>query len=416
MARTLDVYLHRDLVGHLTQDDDGQMSFDYAANWLGKDSVFPLSHSLPLRKGRFTRRECAGFFGGILPEAQPREMVAKNLHISAKNDFAMLEQIGGECAGAVIFMPAGKALPEREDRYRDLSTTELAGMLKSLPKRPLLAGEQEVRLSLAGAQDKVAVKVAGDTISIPLREALSTHILKPANQHYAGLVFNELLCLELAQAVGLPAARAEARNIEGIDFLLVERYDRILVKNDGVEHYERLHQEDFCQALGVVSEKKYQNEGGPSLKQCFALLREASTAPVIDLQHLLDAVIFNFLISNYDAHGKNFSIVYRAHEGYSSRFSPLYDLVCTEYYPDLSKKMAMKIGGEYLSEKVFPRDFEKLAEEAGLARPLVKRRVPELAAAVIEALSKLDLTHPPAPAIAKIIEERSREALIRFKS
>ena len=416
MARTLDVYLHRELVGHLTQDDDGHMSFDYAASWLGKDGAIPLSHSLPLRKERFTRKECAGFFGGILPEAQPREMVAKNLHISARNDFAMLEQIGGECAGAVIFMPAGKALPEREDRYRDLSTRELADTLRNLPKHPLLAGEQGVRLSLAGAQDKVAVKVAGDTISIPLGEALSTHILKPANQHYAGLIFNELLCLELARAVGLPAARAETRNIEGIDFLLVERYDRILVKGDGAEHYERLHQEDFCQALGVVSAKKYQNEGGPSLKQCFGLLREASTAPVIDLQRLLDAVIFNYLIGNYDAHGKNFSIVYSTQGGYSASFSPLYDLVCTEYYPDLSKKMAMKIGGEYLSEKVFPRDFEKLAEETGLAKPLVKRRVPELAAIVIEALGKIDFRYPPIPDIAKIIKARGREALTRFKS
>lgn len=416
MARTLDVYLHRELAGHLTQDDDGQMSFDYAASWLGKDGAIPLSHSLPIRKERFARKECAGFFGGILPEAQPREMVAKNLHISAKNDFAMLEQIGGECAGAVIFIPSGKVLPEREDRYRDLSTKELADMLRSLPKRPLLAGEQEVRLSLAGAQDKVAVKVTGDKISIPLGEALSTHILKPANQYFAGLVFNEWLCLELARAARLPAARAETRNVDGIDFLLVERYDRILVKGDGAEHYERLHQEDLCQALGVVSEKKYQNEGGPSLQQCFDLVREASTAPVLDLPHLLDAVIFNYLISNYDAHGKNFSIVYRTHGGYSARFSPLYDLVCTEYYPDVSKKMAMKIGGEYLSEKVSPRNFEKLAEEAGLAKPLVKRRVSELAAAVIEAIGKIDVRHRPAADIAKIIEGRSREALIRFKS
>lgn len=414
MARTLDVYLHHQLVGHLTQDDGGQMSFEYAASLLENKGALPLSHSLPLRKEGFPRKECAGFFGGILPEENPRKLVAKNLHISEKNDFAMLERIGGECAGAVIFMPAGKALPEREDRYRDLSAKELADMLRSLPKLPLLAGEQEVRLSLAGAQNKVAVKVTGDTISIPLGEALSTHILKPANEDYAGLVFNEFLCLELARAIALPAAKAETRNIDGIDFLLVERYDRVLVKSEGAEHYERLHQEDFCQALGIVSEWKYQKEGGPSLKQCFALLRELSTAPVIDLQHLLDAVIFNYLIGNYDAHGKNFSVVYSTHAGYAARFSPLYDLVCTEYYPEVSKDMAMKIGGEDLTEKIFPQQFEKLAEEAGLAKPLVKRRVPELAAAVIEALGKIDLKHAPAGDVAKIIQQRSREALARF--
>src|SRR5665811_5981 len=108
MARTLDVYLHRKLVGHLMQDDDGQMVYDYAESWLQNPVAMPLSHSLPLRKERFKRKECSGFFGGVLPEQHVRELVAKNLGISAKNDFAMLERIGGECAGAVTFMRDGE--------------------------------------------------------------------------------------------------------------------------------------------------------------------------------------------------------------------------------------------------------------------------------------------------------------------
>jgi len=417
MARTLDVYLHHDLVGHLIQDDDGQMVFDYTESWLQNRAALPLSHSLPLRRERFTRRECSGFFGGILPEESKREIVAKNLGISAKNDFAMLEQIGGECAGAVTFMPAREPLPERDYRYRDLSNKELVEMLKTLPLRPLLAGDEDVRLSLAGAQDKVAVKVSGDKISIPLGGAPSTHILKPANEHFAGLVFNEVLCLKLARAAGLSAAKAETRNIEGIDYILVERYDRSLIRSsDGSERYDRLHQEDFCQALGIVSENKYQGEGGPSLKQCFDLLREVSTAPVIDLQRLLDAVIFNYLIGNYDAHGKNFSIVYNTETvaGYEAKLSPLYDLVCTVYYPDLSKKMAMKIGGEYLSDRISPRHFETLADEAGLAKPFVKQRVPELATSVIEGLKTMEINQPVAVEVAKIIQQRSEEAISQF--
>jgi serine/threonine-protein kinase HipA len=141
-----------------------------------------------------------------------REIVAKNLGISAKNDFAMLEQIGGECAGAVTFMHTGEPLPERDDRYRNLSDAELADMLKTLPRRPLLAGDKDVRLSLAGAQYKVPVKVSGNKISVPLGGAPSTHILKPAQQHFEGLVFNEFLCLTLARAVRLSAAAAEIRN------------------------------------------------------------------------------------------------------------------------------------------------------------------------------------------------------------
>ena len=95
MARSLDVYLHHDLVGHLIQDDDGDLSFEYGASWLEEPAAMSLSRSLPLRKERFRRKECHAFFGGILPEEGKRERIARNLGISARNDFAMLERIGG---------------------------------------------------------------------------------------------------------------------------------------------------------------------------------------------------------------------------------------------------------------------------------------------------------------------------------
>src|SRR6204780_284305 len=148
MSRTLDVYLQRDLAGQLIQDENGQLAFYYAESWLNNAKAVPLSHSLLLRKEKFSRNEFRGFFAGILPDESKREIVAKNLGISAKNDFVMLEQIGGECAGAVTFMPAGEPLPQREDRYRELSNEELVDMLKTLPRRPLLAGDDDVRLSL----------------------------------------------------------------------------------------------------------------------------------------------------------------------------------------------------------------------------------------------------------------------------
>src|SRR5438128_2183905 len=151
MARTLDVYLYNELVGHLVQDDGGQMTLGYSGSWLQKPNPTPLSQSLPLRTKRFTRKECRGFFAGLLPEEGQREIIARNLGISARNDYAMLEQIGGECAGAVTFIPTGQNLPERNDGYRTLSSEELAAILKQLPKRPLLAGEHGIRLSLAGA-------------------------------------------------------------------------------------------------------------------------------------------------------------------------------------------------------------------------------------------------------------------------
>src|SRR6185369_3726483 len=139
MARMLDVYLHEHLIGHLIQDDGGQMSFEYLDSRLAQPAAEVLSQSLPLRKERFPAKECRGFFGGILPDESKRALIARNLGISARNDYAMLEQIGGECAGAVTFLPSGTALPTSETRYRSLTKQELAEILKALPKRPLLA-------------------------------------------------------------------------------------------------------------------------------------------------------------------------------------------------------------------------------------------------------------------------------------
>ena len=417
MAKTLDVYLHNDLAGQLIQDDGGQMAFQYTENWLNKPRATPLSHSLPLRKERFNRKACRGFFAGILPEESKREIIARNLGISARNDYALLEQIGGECAGAVTFIPAGQPLPERNYSYRKLSPHELAAILRELPARPLLAGEEGIRLSLAGAQDKVALRIEADEISLPLGGAPSTHILKPAAERFPGVVFNEAFCMKLASEVGLPTAKVQTRAIEGVQYLLVERYDRVHRNVTGRERIpERLHQEDFCQAQGIVSETKYQKEGGPSLRQCFSLLREVSSAPVIDLALLLDAVIYNYLIGNNDAHGKNFSLLYRdvGADGREIRLAPLYDLVCTIYYPELSRDMAMKIGGEYSSGKVTPKDFERLAEEAGLAKPMVKRRVPELADTLLAALALARSAHPVTEAIVALIRERCEKVRNSF--
>ncbi len=224
MARMLDVYLHEHLVGHLIQDDGGQVFFEYLESWLARPGAAALSQSLPLRQERFPAKECRGFFGGILPEESKRELIGRNLGISARNDYAMLEQIGGECAGAVTFIPAGQELPKRDYDYRKLDAKELAGILRELPKRPLLAGEKGVRLSLAGAQDKVVVRIEGEEVSLPLGGAPSTHILKPAVECFTGVVFNEALCMTLAAHMNLPAAKVETRKVEDVKYLLVERH------------------------------------------------------------------------------------------------------------------------------------------------------------------------------------------------
>ncbi len=397
--RILDVYLFDTYVGQLTQNDSGELEFSYAAEWLNNKNSAPLSQSLLLQVVPFPNSKCHGFFGGILPEATKRERIAKNLGISARNSFAMLAEIGGECAGAVSFMQKGQTLTTDAPNYKKLSEEELAKVLKDLPKRPLLAGEEGIRLSLAGAQDKITVHISEDGFAIPMYGAPSTHILKPAIENYENTVLNEAVCMKLAKAIGLQVADVEILDIEDMQVLSVKRYDRII----GEGAIQRMHQEDFCQALGIVSEMKYQNEGGVSLKQAFDLLRSVSAVPAIDLQQLLNAVIFNYLIGNNDAHGKNFSLLYIDGQ---IRLAPFYDLLCTIYYTELAPKMAMKIGGKYKPNDVYARHFEKFANEAGLSKPMVLKQVAVIATKILNSLEKIEAEVPNSSELIRFIRVR----------
>lgn len=416
MVKTLHVYLNQKLAGLLIQNEGGHTEFSYASSYLNDDQAIPLSHSLPLRQETFAPKECRGFFSGILPEETNRKIIAKNLGITAQNDYSMLREIGGECAGAISFFLEKDEPKPLDYSYQHLNEQELVAIINQLPQRPLLAGEENVRLSLAGAQTKLVVLVEGDKIAVPLKDAPSTHILKPASKHFDGLVYNEAICMQLADLCGLPTAQIEIRKAGDEEFLLIERYDRKAFigehPSNEFRFKERLHQEDFCQALGISSQNKYQKEGGPSLKDCFALVSETSRIPLIDRQRLLDAVIFNFLIGNNDAHGKNFSFTYD-HDGNGINISlaPLYDLVCTRFYPALDKRMAMKIGGEYLSTKISLVHFERFAEEVNLSKPQVKNRVIEMAQKILNVLPKVPLGHPVVVKVSRWIRDHCQDFL-----
>ncbi len=371
--KTLQVYLLGQPVGNLEQTSTGRIEFRYTKDWLQKVGAHPLSQSLPLEDRLFDERQCVGFFGGLLPEEYNREIIARNLGISARNDFAMLREIGGECAGAVSLLEADAPEVSHAQDYQSVSDVELVDLLDQLPQRPLLAGQGEVRLSLAGAQNKIALYKGKEGFALPLNESPSTHILKPEIERFPHLVENEAYCLRLAGACGLPASRAVPANFGKHRCLLVERYDR---RVDAEGSILRLHQEDFCQALGIPTRIKYQNEGGPGLSDCFDLVRRAATAPGRDLIQLFNGVVFNYLIGNNDAHGKNFSLLYReVRGGRVVELAPFYDCVSTATYPELSPKMAMKIGGQYLPDKLRLNDWERLWGEIGFSKKQARKQV-----------------------------------------
>ncbi len=374
MEHELEVWLFNHRVGTLVLID-GRVSFRYAPDWLSRQDAMALSVSLPLQAEPFDDQKTRPFFAGLLPEGQLRRLIAQQLHVSRQNDFALLSHIGGECAGAVTLIEPGQASPgsARDDHVQWLTNDEVVGMLEELPSRPMLAGRHGVRLSLAGAQDKLPVIVDGDRIGLPLHGTPSSDILKPAIHGVEDSVSNESFCMALADTMRLNPAKSKVHVVSGRRFLLVKRYDRLV---DAHGRRQRLHQEDFCQALGVDPEAKYQSEGGPDLARCFDLVRRCTRPSAPQVLRLFDYVIFNALIGNHDAHAKNFSLLY---SGKTVVLAPLYDALSTAVYPTLTPKMAMKIGSKYKFSEVQAHHWEQFTEGAGLAKAQARRRILALA-------------------------------------
>ncbi|MBI5451275.1 MAG: type II toxin-antitoxin system HipA family toxin [Gammaproteobacteria bacterium] len=367
MSNDLNVYLRGDKVGRLSLDARRHFVFIYDQEWLTNTAAVPLSLHLPLHAEPFADEQARPFFANLLPESDLRRALARKLGLSEQNDFALLEAVGGECAGAVSLLPDNMPLPDTGS-YRILNEDDLNALVDELPTRPMLAGEQGIRLSLAGAQNKLPVHFDGQHISVPLDNAPSSHILKPPIVQYPHSVENEYFCMRLAERVGLSVPRVTLLR-KRKNLYLIERYDRDS-KADG--SIERIHQEDFCQALGILPDQKYEKEGGPGIKQCFMLLRDHSVFPVSDMRALLDWVVFNYLIGNADAHAKNISLLLMQD---GPRLAPCYDLMCTAAYPDLTDKLAMKIGGEDRPSWIIARRWQAFAEDIGVAYKLVRQRL-----------------------------------------
>ncbi len=364
MAASLKVYWEHRLVGELVFEE-GRLTFRYDDEYRAAPGALPLSRMLPLGEEWFGHKATEAFFANLLPEGAIRRQVARQLGISAENTFSILEAIGGDCAGAVSVLPPDER-PGKRGRYRVISPEDLARELDTLPAHPFLAGEEGVRLSLAGAQNKLPVYIENDAYYIPEGNLPSSHILKTPIEQLEDTVTNEAFCMNLARLVGLPVPEARVVEIGGKRVYLVERYDRHKGTDGGTA---RLHQEDFCQALGVPPELKYEKEGGPGFADCFGLVGAWSVEPVLDSLNLLRWALFNFLIGNADAHAKNLSFLYQTG---GVRLAPFYDLLSTAVYPRVNNKFAMKMGGQKDPRYLMADDLASFAKEAGVGLRAVK--------------------------------------------
>ena len=408
---TLAVWWGERQAGELSIDKGGAMHFVYSPDWLADEKATALSQAMPKQEEPFGDHICKAVFGGLLPEEGQRTAIARALGVSPDNPFRLLEALGGDVAGALAFLPQGEEPIQEFSKTppEPLQEGALAELLDRLPSVPMLAGEGGARLSLAGAQSKLPVVLTAEGgIAIPRPGEPSTHLIKPEPDRFPGLAANEAFCLALARALGIDAAHAEWRTAAGKPFLLVERYDRISVEGKA----RRLHQEDFAQALGVPSNRKYAAEGGPTFNDSFALLRSAATRPAREVLKLADAAIFNLIIGNADAHAKNYSLL-RLENG-EVVLAPLYDLVATHMWKELSPKLAMRFGRAATLEEFDGKSLARFAEETGLGAPFIRRRVADLAEAVRAEIEK-DVQvpgNPPEKVVAPVIEALSARASI----
>ena len=404
IKRSLDIFWNSRIVGRYDLLDDGSELFSYDGSYLESADAAPISQSLPLRADPYGKRQLRPFFAGLLPEESQRQRIAAYLGLAESDDFSMLEAIGGECAGALEIIPRGKSPHGSAEALSPCGEDRLFEIVKSLPYRPMLAGESGLRLSLAGAQSKLPVVFRDGHFYLPENGTPSTHILKPElSEWFKGIVANEHCCMTLARAIGIPAAETRIIDVGDIPCLLVTRYDRTVDSISGMTR--RIHQEDFCQALGRSPEQKYQSDGGPLAREIVRLIRDGwSTTPAKDVLAFVDLVVFNAIIGNADAHGKNYSMLY---DGRRRRLAPGYDLVSTVFWPALASAPAMKIGGSDSINSILSGHWRKFAQETGVSLAALRSRIKHLCTAVASQTSAALAMPQECECVLAIVRERA---------
>ena len=356
-------------VGCVRNDARGRLTFVYDNDWRQAEGAYPLSLSMPLAAEEHGPSAVQAFLWGLLPDNERvLERWARKFQVSARNAFALISHVGEDCAGAVQFVTSDRLEALRsgaEDKVEWLDETAIAKRLQTLRedhaawRLPRDTGQ----FSLAGAQPKTALLLQKGKWGIPSGCIPTTHILKPPTGHFDGHAENEHVCLMLARNLGLPVADTKVMCFGKEIAIVIERYDRQFSGNEIV----RVHQEDICQALGILPTRKYQSEGGPTPADVIELLRTYSTDRIADVDTFIDALGFNWLIAGTDAHAKNYSLLLAG--GPHVRLAPLYDIASILPYDDVDIqkiKLAMKIGGEYKLGLIGLRDWQKFARETRL--------------------------------------------------
>lgn len=395
-------------VGRIRRLKSGALSFAYASSWLMSDASFALAVELPLREGEVI----TSYFANLLPEARARARICRMAGLSIDNDFGFLRAFGADCAGSLsITDPEAEPMHEREGDLLPLHDDDGVHLATSGGFANFFRPGGRVRLSLAGAQNKLAVVETDTGLAVPLEGRPSTHILKLPSFEFKGLVENEAAVLSTASALGLPVVEHRVVRLGDVPMLLVRRYDRQLRQG----RVRRLHQQDLCQASGLPPDLKYESEGGLSLRRVFEIVRVEVDEPLEAASALVRWVLFNVLVHNADAHAKNVSLL-RA-EGGGQALAPFYDLVCTGAY-DLDHRLAMSVGGVFDPGAITRARWKRFAVDVDVGASLILRllremaeRLPDVASDVLSQLVDELGRVPRRQQLERSIRRRCKKAL-----
>jgi len=421
----LRVLLNNRLVGHLTKEPSGAVTFRYDDSWLTWEHALPVSLSLPLREDAYRGEPVIAVFDNLLPDAESlRRRVAEKVGAAGTDAYSLLAAIGYDCVGALQFAtgddPVANIGTITGEAVDDAAIEQL---LKGLAQAPLgLSRDDPFRISVAGAQEKTALLYHDGRWLKPHGTTPTTHIFKtqigrlPNGIDLSDSVENEFYCLKLAAACGLPVNEATIQTFGDTKALVIERFDRRWTK-DG--RLLRLPQEDCCQALSVPPTRKYQNEGGPGLEDILDLMK-GSDDPAVDQATIFKAQVLFWLIGATDGHAKNFSVFLGP--GCSYHLTPLYDILTAQ--PSLiarqierkQMKLAMAVGARshYRINEIHGRHFIQTGEQAGLPKALIANALTEMgettakAVAVIESELPNDFPETIHNAVREAVTERIR--------
>jgi serine/threonine-protein kinase HipA len=382
------VLLEGKIAGTLEQDRAGDLTFRYLDEWLNNREATPLSLSMPLTGDDFGDSTVKPYLWGLLPDNEAvLQRWGREFAVSARNPFAILAQVGEDCAGAVQIVQHERLDAARASgTIEPVSDAEIAAALRELGRDPTawLNSVATGQFSLAGAQPKFALQRRGESWFRPSGSEPTTHIFKRGLVELPDHDLNEHLCLNIARRVSIPAAITEVMRFEDERALVSTRYDRQSLDDT----IARVHQEDLCQSLSVLPQGKYQNEGGPSPLDIVGLFRRtlSSTEANTTVLQFMDALALNWILGATDAHAKNYSVLL---SGPDVVLAPLYDVASILSYPSVidmkAATFAMKIGGAYRLRDITARDWRRLATDLELEDGLVLGRVAELSSQVARA-------------------------------